>query len=81
MSPCRAESRSQVSRVQVALRVSVEENDMLTFNNQRLTKRVEQLMVQLQVTTLLRRTPVILFCVIGREGAKWTRMGRILLWL
>lgn len=32
----------------MALRVSVEENDMLTFNNQRLTKRVEQLMLQLQ---------------------------------
>jgi len=33
---------------EVVLRLSVEENDMLTFNNQRLTKRVEQLMMQLQ---------------------------------
>ena len=39
---------SIVKDKEVVLRSSVEENDMLTFNNQRLTKRVEQLMIQLQ---------------------------------
>lgn len=39
---------SVVKQKEVVLRSSVEENDMLTFNNQRLTKRVEQLMIQLQ---------------------------------
>jgi len=36
-----------IKEKEVLLRSSVEENDMLTFNNQRLTKRVEQLVVGL----------------------------------
>ena len=39
---------NEVRQKEVVLRSSVEENDMLTFNNPRLTKRVEQLMHQLQ---------------------------------
>eukprot|EP00658_Telonema_sp_P-2_P011778 TRINITY_DN1450_c0_g1_i4.p1 TRINITY_DN1450_c0_g1~~TRINITY_DN1450_c0_g1_i4.p1 ORF type:complete len:753 (+),score=281.99 TRINITY_DN1450_c0_g1_i4:261-2519(+) len=37
-----------IKEKEVLLRSSVEENDMLTFNNQRLTRRVEQLVLHLQ---------------------------------
>eukprot|EP00656_Telonema_subtile_P001761 TRINITY_DN10762_c0_g2_i1.p1 TRINITY_DN10762_c0_g2~~TRINITY_DN10762_c0_g2_i1.p1 ORF type:complete len:930 (+),score=259.29 TRINITY_DN10762_c0_g2_i1:130-2919(+) len=39
---------SVIKEKEVLLRSSVEENDMLTFNNQRLTRRVEQLILHLQ---------------------------------
>ena len=66
---------SVVKEKEVVLRSSVEENDMLTFKNQRLTKRVEQLMLQLSdekakaTRCHVQPAPALWIVVVSRHSA------------